>query len=160
MRRAPIALERQRSRTAAVQMDELGEAIDYTHIIERNKEHLEILRRNPTMLMQVQGSSYMTPPAPVCIMLDALWETVFKAATANLDDDAPMVMLAAATRYLLAPPEKDDLVGQYPMVVRTRMRRLARGEGGKLWNEFSTPRKLTSVPFLPPMLQVAEILKW
>ena len=126
-------------------------------------------------------------------MVDALWETVFKAATANLDDDAPMVMLAAATRYLLAPPEKDDLVGQYPMVVRTRMRRLARGEGGQLWNEFNwielmpeikgiakideeavkaiisrglaakaparTFRKLTSVPFLPPTLQVAEIIK-
>ena len=84
MRRAPIALERQRSRTAAVQMDELGEAIDYTHIIERNKEHLEIIRRNPTMLMQVQGSSYVTPPAPVCIMLDALWETIFKLSLIHI----------------------------------------------------------------------------
>ena len=99
-------------------MDELGEAIDYTNIIERNKEHLELLRRNPTMLMQVQGSSYVTPPAPVCIMLDTLWETIFKAATANLNEDAPMVMLAAATRYLLAPPEKDDLVGPRLFMIR------------------------------------------
>ena len=49
----------------------------------------------------------------------------------------PSFVGSLATRYLLAPPEKDDLVGQYPMVVRTRMRRLARGEGGQLWNEFN-----------------------
>ena len=104
-------------------------SIDYGGMISKNRMHLGALEMNPSVLMRVQGAAYTTPPGPVAILLDAFYAQVFQEMIDDLDDTTPTVMLAASTRYLLAPPRGDDDIGDWPVIFRARLERLGRGEG-------------------------------
>ena len=109
--------------------------VSYDKAIARNMPHLREIEQRPSMLMHVQGSSIPFIPNGPSAMFDSLYTAIFVAANRNLDDSAPALILAASTRYLLAPPDEKEAAGLLPARLSERVRRLVAGEGAALWNE-------------------------
>ena len=123
--------------------DMLKPTIQYSTIIEKNERHLHWLLSHPDQIMETQGGAPPALPTSIAILMDAFYAEIFSQMNRDLDNPLPPVMLAASTRYLLAPPPGGSSMASWPTIVENRMRRLAQGEGDRLWNEHDWKAQFT-----------------
>ena len=136
----PTTPQEPRAPAPPQEVDIRSGSIPYGAILTANREHLDHLRERRDQLMHVQNDTLPYIPNAAIVYVSAAFTMLFRTATANLDDERPVVAMAAFARHVLVRPHPDDIVAHMPQRIAERIRDLANGHGDRLWREWHWER--------------------